>query len=193
MDNLALILSAIEEKTAKNKSLLIAIDGPCASGKSTLGARIAAHFNCPLFHMDDFFLQPEQRTPQRLSEAGGNVDSERFLNDVLTPLSLGNDVTYRPWLCRDGKLGEEISVPTTALAVVEGCYALRPDLRDFFGLKIFLRAPLSLRLARIEARNGAVCLDRFQSVWIPLEDTYFRLCEVAQCCDLVLDTPLSFS
>ena len=32
--------------------------------------------------MDDFFLRPQQRTKERLAEAGGNIDRERFLQEV---------------------------------------------------------------------------------------------------------------
>jgi hypothetical protein len=37
--------------------------------------------------MDDFFLRIEQRTPERMTEVGGNVDYERFLETVLFPVS----------------------------------------------------------------------------------------------------------
>ena len=33
--------------------------------------------------MDDFFLRPEQRRPERFAEPGGNVDRERFAAEVL--------------------------------------------------------------------------------------------------------------
>ena len=34
----------------------VAIDGPCASGKSTLGAHLASKLGAPLIAADDFFL-----------------------------------------------------------------------------------------------------------------------------------------
>ena len=49
--------------------------------------------------MDDFFLRPEQRTPERFSEPGGNVDRERFLSEVLLPLRQGEAVDYRRFDC----------------------------------------------------------------------------------------------
>ena len=36
--------------------------------------------------MDDFFLPPALRTPERRSEPGGNVHYERFLTEVLPNL-----------------------------------------------------------------------------------------------------------
>ena len=65
--------------------LVVAIDGRCASGKSTLAAKLQQGLHCPVFSLDDFFLRPQQRTPQRLAQPGGNVDYERFRQEVLLP------------------------------------------------------------------------------------------------------------
>ena len=50
--------------------------------------------------MDDFYLQPHQRTEERLAEPGGNVDRERFLQEVLIPLHEGHDAVYRVFDCQ---------------------------------------------------------------------------------------------
>lgn len=60
-----------EEKRESEETLLVAIDGRCGSGKTTLGEYLKQIFDCNLFRMDDFFLRMEQRTPQRLKETGG--------------------------------------------------------------------------------------------------------------------------
>ncbi|MBO5109218.1 MAG: hypothetical protein J6D21_00735 [Clostridia bacterium] len=44
----------------------VLIDGRCASGKSTLGAALAERLGANLFHMDDFFLPFDKKTPERL-------------------------------------------------------------------------------------------------------------------------------
>ena len=56
----------------------LAIDGRAAAGKSTAAALLAAALGAGVVHMDDFFLPAALRTPQRLSEPGGNVHYERF-------------------------------------------------------------------------------------------------------------------
>lgn len=45
--------------------------------------------NCTVFHIDDYFLRPEQRTETRLAQPGGNVDYERFAEEILNPLKSG--------------------------------------------------------------------------------------------------------
>ena len=46
---------------------VVAIDGKCTSGKTTLASKLAELYDCNMFHMDDFFLRPEQRTPERFA------------------------------------------------------------------------------------------------------------------------------
>ena len=60
------LLAAIDRSRREHPRTLTAMDGPCATGKSTLGARLARLYSCPLFHMDDFFLPPERKTPERV-------------------------------------------------------------------------------------------------------------------------------
>ena len=78
-DIAAAVINAIKEiKRFKVKPLLIAVEGRCASGKTTLASALQKELGCCVFHMDDFFLRPEQRTRERLLTAGGNIDYERF-------------------------------------------------------------------------------------------------------------------
>ena len=80
----------IDALLAEKDFVIVAIDGKCASGKTTLAAELAEIYDCNVFHMDDFFLRPEQRTQQRFAESGGNVDYERFREEVLFPLLSGS-------------------------------------------------------------------------------------------------------
>lgn len=180
------LLSAIDRHRRTHTQTLVALDGPCATGKTTLGGVLSRLYQCPLFHMDDFYLPPERKTAQRLAEPGGNVDAERFFTEVLSPLSRGETVRYRPYRCQSGTLGPELVVPPTPLAVVEGVYSLRPDLESYYHVKCFLEVPWSARRARLLNRNGAEGLERFEKLWIPLEDTYFHAFPIRECCDVVL-------
>ena len=90
--------------------VIIAIDGRCGAGKSTLAARLAELCGGNVFHMDDFFLRPEQRRPERFAEPGGNVDRERFAAEVLAPLENGSRFSYRPFVCRNMALGDTVEV-----------------------------------------------------------------------------------
>ena len=69
----------LDKRMVQGRTVL-AIEGGSASGKTTLGNILYEIYGCTVFHMDDFFLQPHQRTPERYNEIGGNVDRERFVN-----------------------------------------------------------------------------------------------------------------
>ena len=50
------VLAAIEK--IDKPRILVAIDGRCGSGKTTLAAALQEMLQCPVVHMDDFFLRP---------------------------------------------------------------------------------------------------------------------------------------
>ena len=164
----------------------LAIDGGSASGKSTLGKMLVDIYGCTLFHMDDFFLTPNMRTAERLTEAGGNVDRERFLAEVLTPLSRGKEIAYRRYDCSTGEfLSPESKIPTR-LTVTEGAYSLHPDLADFYNLKVFIDVTPELQRARILKRNSPEMAERHFSTWIPMEERYFDAFGIRGLCDMTL-------
>ena len=136
--------------------------------------------------MDDFFLRPEQRTPERFAEPGGNVDYERFHDEVLLPLSRGEAFSYRPFDCQTFTLAEPVSVTPKKLTVIEGSYSLHPHFGDYADLKVFLQISPELRRERILARP-AFLHERFFHEWIPMEQLYFDTFAVASRCDLILD------
>ncbi|WP_298029960.1 uridine kinase [uncultured Dysosmobacter sp.] len=181
------LLAAIDRRLAEGGRLLLAIDGGSASGKTTLGTLLARVYDCHVFHMDDFFLRPCQRTAERLAEPGGNVDRERFLDEVLLPLSRGEMVRYRRYDCHTQTLEAAVEVLPRKLNVVEGAYSLHPALAGYYGLTAFLRIPPAVQRVRILARNGTGVGERFFTQWIPLEERYFAALDPAGRCDVILE------
>ncbi len=67
-----IVFEKIEELISFNKRIVIAVDGMCASGKTTLAGEIKEQFGGTVISADSFFLPLEMRTLQILNEAGGN-------------------------------------------------------------------------------------------------------------------------
>ena len=63
-DFVTVLLQRIRALAATQPRVLVAIDGRCAAGKTTLAASLQAQLECNVFHMDDFFLA---RSSARLS------------------------------------------------------------------------------------------------------------------------------
>ena len=165
-----------------NGNAIIAIEGGAASGKTTLSGIFAEVYDCNVFHMDDFFLRPSQRTPERLREVGGNVDRERFLSEVLLPLRRRETVTFRPFDCSLWDLGAPVSVDPAPLSVVEGSYSMHPLLAPHYDGAVFLDIDPALQRARIEKRNSPPMAKRFFEEWIPMENAYFEGMRVKERC-----------
>lgn len=176
----------IENAAGKPGPAILAIDGRCASGKSTLGQELAEKWNASLFHMDDFYLQPHQRTEERLAEPGGNVDRERFLKEVLLPLRSGQTVSYRRFDCGTFTFEPVRLIEPADIAIVEGSYACHPELRDLYDLRIFMDIDPGEQMNRILKRNGPEAAERFRTRWIPLEEAYFAGCKVRENADICI-------
>ena len=178
------VVNIINTLSHDNPHLLIAIDGRCASGKTTLAMDLKQIYKCNVIHMDDFFLRPEQRTTERLCRAGENVDHERFLEEVLVPLRNGENFSYRPFDCKTNMFSEPIAVGRHGINIIEGSYSCHPDLWDFYDLRIFLTVSPEVQRERIISRNGVGKAEIFRNKWIPLEERYFKEMDIANRCDL---------
>lgn len=156
-------------------AFVIAIDGMSGSGKSTFAK--ALHEMIPqsnLFHMDDYFLRPAQRTEERLAEVGGNVDYERFQDEVLSHLNDKDGLYFRKYDCCTQTLGDRIFVPWKPVVIIEGSYSLHPYFGEVFDLRLFFEISPEEQRERIRNRNGEKMLTRFLSEWIPKENAYFE-------------------
>ena len=180
------LFCAIDRRMREKEQVIVAIEGGSASGKSTLGALLGRLYDCNLFHMDDFFLQMHQRTPERFTEPGGNVDYERFREEVLDPLKRGGTFSYRVFDCSNMALGESVSVSPKKLNIIEGAYSLHPHLEDAYDLSCFIEIDAKVQAERILKRNGPEMQKRFLNEWIPLERRYFEGTNVKARCGMIL-------
>ncbi len=176
----------IDRLMAQKPRVLVAIDGPAASGKTTLARLLRDVYGASVIPMDVFFLQPHQRTPERFATPGGNVDHERFLAEVLTPLTTHQPVCYRPFDCGKWALGDEVSVPDARLTVIEGSYCLHPTLESGYDIRILTGIDPETQRERILRRNGEGMLQRFVSEWIPMENAYFTATHIETRADIRL-------
>ena len=179
------IKNKIDELLAQKDMVVVAIDGKCTSGKTTLAAQLAEIYDCNVFHMDDFFLQPEQRTHDRFAEVGGNVDYERFKAEVLIPLQAGQPFSYRPFDCSTFTLADPVCITPKKLNIVEGTYCHHPYFGDPYDLKILLTVDEETQRQRILQRP-AFLHKRFFEEWIPMENRYFDSFAIPGKSDIIL-------
>ena len=141
----------IKETFEPDPRYLITIDGPCASGKTTLADKLAGIFGAAVVHTDDYVIPHAQKTPERLAIPGGNCDVDRLTEEVVAPWKRGDAVLIR-----------------------KGSYCNLPAIRQYADLRLFMNTPWEIRKERLEKRESAPYLQMFFDRWIPLENHYFE-------------------
>lgn len=171
----------------EGQPLVIALDGRCASGKTTLTHLIAQITGAAVIHMDDFFLPAELRTEARLGEAGGNIDYDRFIGEVLPNLRSNKEFTYRVFDCGKMELGGAVSVKPADIIIVEGAYSHHPKFGDYMDVRIFFNVDRETQLMRIAERDGKESLDDFITRWIPMEERYIAEYSIMENADMIIE------
>ncbi len=177
------VARAIEKLLSEKGSAVVAIDGMCASGKSTVAKFLSNVFDCNIIHADDFFLPPKKRTAERLAEIGGNMDREK-LAEVLEHAGKG-DYSYKPYLCWLQKEGDALYFKKKPLLLIEGSYSLHPELSEYYDIKVFSHISASEQSARIQKRDPEL-VGRFVNEWIPMENRYFEGMRIAENADFII-------
>lgn len=182
-----LVIQKIEELLQTQNRVFIVADGMCASGKSTFAECMHLVFGATVLHADDFFLQPHQRTKERLAEPGGNIDYER-LSEVVQNIALGGAFAYQAYDCQTQSMQPEQTILPSVLVVLEGAYALHPKIAAKADIYVFFKQDEAKQMERIIGRNGPQMAQRFKSEWIPMENRYFSHFDISQKCNFTIDT-----
>ncbi len=182
---LAKIGNIIESLLEKKERVIIAIDGMSASGKTTFARDLGNAYTAEIIQMDDFFLQDHQRTESRLAEIGGNVDYERFMNQVIANLIQKDAFAYEAYDCRKKTMSEKYFANDHQVVIVEGAYSLRRDFRFIYDLKILFQIDEKKQRERVLKRNRSM-YRMFVDTWIPMENKYIEGNNLKRIADVII-------
>lgn len=184
------ILGRMEEAQKNNRRLLLVIDGKCGSGKTTLSEWLGGRYGCNVFHIDDFYLPIVMQTPEVMKEPGGNINYDRFIAEIMAPLTADNAVVYRPFLCMEQEYAPGVSLKKTGVNVIEGTYCCHPRLRKIYAkltgwevITLFMDIDDRNQRDRVRGRVGELRFKLFEDKWIPREREYFSAYSVREYCD----------
>ncbi len=174
------VIEYVSKLERENRIIVIAIDGRCASGKTTISSFLSFVFGEDIksvVHMDDFFLPKELRTLGRLKTAGGNVHSERFLEEVI-PFLRDSSFRYRKFDCSILDYSDFVEIKNKSVRIVEGSYSAHPIFGRYADITIFSDISFEEQKSRILKRNGEEKLRIFLEKWIPMEEKYFKVFDI---------------
>ena len=168
--------------------IFIAIDGPGASGKSTLARELAASIvKAHVIHVDDFYLPTSDRRKRR-GLVGELFDLARLACEVVLPGSEGQALRYQRYDWSRDVLAEWVDVPEGAPIILEGVFCLAKELREAYTYRIWCRADPGLRLARGLARDGEGARSNWTDLWMPAEQEYESAERPETAAELVVDS-----
>lgn len=192
MVTFAEICEEIRDMLRDLKRVIVAIDGMCAAGKTTLAEQLSEVFSdTHVISMDDFYLPLSQRSDAVMAQPGGHMDLIRFSEEVAQPLWQAQSPSYGIFSCKSQNVIKREQVPENAtLIIVEGTYATHPSIPDIYDYRIFVKIDEKTQSQRIEERNGALAQSYFTK-WIPAESLYFSAYMTEALADAVYTTKIS--
>jgi uridine kinase len=186
-------------------TLRVAIDGPDAAGKTTLADDLAELIGPrrPVIRLSvDRFHNPEavRRRRGSMSAEGYYLDSfdpAAIIDSVLRPLGPDGDGWYRPgtfdYRSDTATVIAPEPAPRRAVLLFDGVVLLRPELRGFWDVSIYLHVDPEVSLARARIRDltlfgsAEVIEERYRRRYLPGQELYRTDADPAHRADLVLD------
>ena len=183
---ISLLAAALAQQPTK--PLVLALDGRCGSGKTTLANALAAQPpGCTLLRTDDFYLPPARRSPDWAHTPCANMDLDRLRDEALRPAYEGQAVQYRAYSCREGAYLPARELAAQPLVILEGSYSHHPLLTGYETLRVFLTCAKEEQTRRLQEREGERYAN-FAARWVPLEEGYFAQYHITETADFVVDT-----
>ena len=141
---------------------VVVIDGASGSGKSTFATRLAEASGAGLLRLEDMYPGWD----------GLDEGAQRLVDDVLEPLSRGEQATIRRWDWLEMRELDREPLVTEPLVVIEGVGAGSRAAAPFISLLIWLEAETEERYARAIARDGELYLGHWDQ-WAAQEQVTF--------------------
>ncbi|MET7672937.1 uridylate kinase [Micromonospora luteifusca] len=186
-------------------TLRVAIDGPDAAGKTRLAddlAHLLGQQREVIRLSVDRFHRPAavRRRRGSLSAEGYYLDSfdhDTIINSVLRPLGPGGDGRYLP-AAYDYRADEPVppayqQAPARGILLFDGVFLLRPELRDYWDVALYLHVAPEVTLQRALKRDldlfgsAAAVEHRYHGRYLPGQELYRAEAQPLDRADIVLD------
>lgn len=178
---LSALVALVTEAHRGRELTVVGIGGHGAAGKTTLARALATAVDAVQVVSTDSFWN------------GSQFDLGRLRTQVLDELLAGRDAAYDEWDWAARRTNGRRTVSHGGVVVVEGVCALHRMFRDDQQVRVWVDAPVEVRLDRGVARDGEAMRSTWTDVWMPNEDAYVRADEPVACAHLVVDGTRPFA
>jgi uridine kinase len=160
--------------------VLLAIDGPAGSGKTTLAAKLEREYQLTttvqVIHMDDLYNGWENALSEELAEK---------LSHIVQSHNSGKDFHLAKFNWASMKFDEGELMLATEVLILEGVGAAQKVVRDAGAMTYWIETPAEIGLQRVLERDGHHLRDLMLK-WQTHQDAHFQIDKTAENCDVKL-------
>lgn len=152
--------------TAKcGESIVITIDGPAGSGKTTLAKELSSVLDsCYTIHMDDLYEGWDSTLNLKLTAK---------LKAILTCVQNESRIRFLPFDWVEGELVSEVDLPAAKYLIIEGVGSGQSAVRELVSLSLWIEVSPELGLERVIKRDGTAVAE-FMPAFIVAQDAHFE-------------------
>jgi len=198
-------LTEVILNTKRHHPIRVGIDGVDASGKTTLANLLADYLksqNVDVIRASiDGFHNPKSIRYQkgRNSPEGYYKDSfnnQSIVDNLLAPLGNNGNLQYKKAIF-DFKTDSEVVLPVQtankdSILIMDGVFLFRPELADYWDLKIFVEADFKITVSRATKRDGYYLgseqeiQDKYNQRYVPGQLLYFQEAQPQEKADIII-------
>jgi len=199
-------LAEIILNTKRHHPIRVGIDGVDASGKTTLANLLADYLksqNVDIIRASiDGFHNPKsiRYKKGRNSPEGYYKDSfnnQAIIDNLLAPLGENENLQYKKAIF-DFKTDSEVVLPVEtankdSILIMDGVFLFRPELVNYWDLKIFVEADFKITVSRATKRDGYYLgseqeiLDKYNQRYVPGQQLYFHEAHPQETADIIIE------
>ncbi|MFA6393560.1 MAG: hypothetical protein WCW25_01675 [Patescibacteria group bacterium] len=199
-------LADIITATKRRYPLRVGIDGVDASGKTTLADSLADYLrslnlNVIRASIDGFHNPKVIRYEKGRNSPEGyyrdSFNNKAIIDNLLAPLGENGDLKYKKAVF-DFKADSEVVLPfetakPDSILIMDGVFLFRPELVNYWDIKIFLEADFKITVDRAKKRDRYLLgseneiFEKYEQRYVPGQKLYFEEAKPQEKADIIID------
>jgi uridine kinase len=192
--------------TKRHHPVRIGIDGVDASGKTTLANSLADYLKSQKIDVirasiDGFHNPKSIRYKKGHNSPEGyykdSFNNQAIVDNLLAPLGENGNLQYKKAIF-DFKTDSEVVLPVEAakkdsILIMDGVFLFRPEIVNYWDLKIFVEADFKITVSRATKRDGYYLgseqeiLAKYNQRYVPGQQLYFQEAQPQEKADIIIE------